>query len=196
MALRLKGGIRRGRYPGLRATVTPRPGDANIGRVTVTLPPSEFLAQNHIRTICTAVQSAAERCPARSIYGHARAFTPLMGQPLEGPVYLRSSTNKLPDLVATLRGEGIRIDVVGRIDAVRGRMRVTYEVLPDAPVTKFVMNLPGGKRGLLVNSEDVCKAAPAQARFVGQNNATRLLRPHLVNRACGRKAKKGRGGRR
>jgi hypothetical protein len=196
MSLRLKGGVRRGRYPGLRATVTPRPGDANIGRVTVTLPPSEFLAQNHIRTICTAVQSAADRCPARSIYGRARAFTPLMGGPLEGPVYLRSSTHKLPDLVATLRGEGIRIDVVGRIDSVRGKMRVTYDVLPDAPVTKFVMNLPGGKRGLLVNSEDVCKAAPAHARFVGQNNATRLLRPHLVNRACHRHAKKGRGGRR
>lgn len=195
-SMRLKGGTRRGRYPALRATVTPRPGDANIGRVTVTLPPSEFLAQNHIKTICTTVQSAAERCPANSIYGHAVAQTPLLGRPLEGPVYLRSSGNKLPDLVATLTGEGIRIDVVGRIDSVRGRMRVSYEVLPDAPVTKFTMSLPGGKRGLLVNSEDVCAAAPAQARFIGQNNASQVLRTPLFNPACRRHAKKRHGGRR
>ncbi len=189
LAFRLGGGTRRGRYPSLRATVTPGAGDANIGRAIVTLPPSEFLAQNHIKTICTLPQSAADRCPAKSIYGHAQALTPLLDQPLEGPVYLRSSQNKLPDLVATLYGKGIRIDVVGRIDAVHGKMRVTYDVLPDAPVTKFVMSLPGGKRGLLVNSEDVCTAPAAQARFFGQNNATQTLRPRLVNPACSGKAK-------
>jgi hypothetical protein len=189
-ALQLGGGTRRGRYPSVRATVTPRPGDANIGRVAVTLPPSEFLAQNHIRTICTLPQSAAERCPAKSIYGRARATTPLLDGPLEGPVYLRSSQHHLPDLVATLHGEGIRIDVVGRIDSVHGRMRVSYEVLPDAPVTSFVMTLPGGKRGLLVNSDDVCTAPPAQALFIGQNNATRRLRPRLTNPKCARGAKR------
>ena len=45
------------------------------------------------RTICTRVQFAADECPKKSVYGHARAFTPLLGKPLEGPVYLRSSNN-------------------------------------------------------------------------------------------------------
>jgi hypothetical protein len=184
LELRLKGGTKRGRYPSLRATVTPRPGDANIGKAVVTLPPTEFLAQEHIRTICTRAQSDAGRCPEGSIYGRARAVTPLLEEPLEGPVYLRASDNKLPDLVAALTGRGIRIDVVGRIDSAGGGMRATYDVLPDAPVTNFTLTLNGGKHGLLVNSDDLCTAAPGRARMAGQNNATTLLAPRLLNSAC------------
>jgi hypothetical protein len=47
LALKLKGGTKRGDYPSLRASVTPHPGDAGIGSAAVTLPPSEFLAQSH-----------------------------------------------------------------------------------------------------------------------------------------------------
>jgi hypothetical protein len=184
VSLELKGGIKRGKYPSLKATVTPRPGDANIGTAAVALPPSEFLAQQHIQTICTKPQFVARRCPPTSVYGHAQAITPLMDEPLEGPVYLRSSGNKLPDLVADISGKGIRIEVVGRIDSVKGGMRATYDVLPDAPVSKFTLTLLGGKRGLLVNSENVCDAAPATARLVGQNNVGVVLHPAVTNRKC------------
>ncbi|HYJ20838.1 MAG TPA: hypothetical protein VEW07_02300, partial [Solirubrobacterales bacterium] len=189
--LRLGGGTKRGKYPSLRATVTPRAGDAGIGKAVVTLPPALFLAQDHIDTICSRVQSAASRCPSGSIYGKARAITPLMDEPLEGPVYLRASDNKLPDLVAELHGRGIRIDVVGRIDSKDGGMRATYDVLPDAPVSKFVLNLKGGKRGLLVNSEDLCASAPARAQLTGHNNLAAKVRPALLNPKCKKKHTKG-----
>jgi hypothetical protein len=193
LSFKLKGGTKRGSYPSLRAELKPRLGDANIGSATVTLPPSEFLEQGHIDTICTRAQFAREACPAGSVYGHARAFTPLLDQPLEGNVYLRASDNKLPDLVAALRGggKGIAIDVSGRIDSFHGGLRATYSVLPDAPVSKFVMTLRGGKRGLLVNSENLCKAtAPANARLVGKNNLGEKLRPRLAIK-CGKKGKRG-----
>jgi hypothetical protein len=188
--LRLKGGTRRGRFPALTATVTPAAGQANIGQVSVNLPPSIFLEQRHIDTVCSRPQSAAGSCPRGSIYGTARAVTPLMDEPLEGPVYLRASDNKLPDLVAALGGRGIRIDVVGRIDSKRGGMRATYDVLPDAPVTKFSLTLAGGKHGLLVNSDNACKAARATARMIGQNNRGIVLKPVVVNSACKKKGKK------
>ncbi len=194
LSLRLKGGTRRGDYPSLRAEVRFRPGDANVRAASVALPPSEFLAQNHIEGICSRVQYAREACPADSVYGRARAFTPLLAQPLEGKVYLRSSNNPLPDLVAALRGGGndLTIDLVGRIDSVRGGLRATYDVVPDAPVSRFVMTLNGGKHGLLVNSEDVCKSLrPANARFIGQNNLVAGLHPRLTA-PCGAK-KGGRG---
>jgi hypothetical protein len=187
--LRLKGGTGRGAYPSLKATVTPRLGNANIGRVSVALPPTEFLAQEHLRSICTQAQFQARRCPSTSVYGHARAATPLMDEPLEGPVYLRASGNAVPDLVADLTGRGIRIEVAGRIDSVKGGMRATYDVLPDAPVRRFTMTLFGGKRGLLVNSDNACAAPPARARMVGQNNRGVILRPRLISSACRRTGK-------
>jgi len=172
-SLKLRGGTKRGDYPSLRAEVKPRPGNANIAKATVTLPASEFLAQNHIKTICTRNQYARGSCPADSVYGHARAFTPLLGQPLEGDVYLRSSEHELPDLVTALRGGGeeIAIDLIGQIDAVGGGLRARFDVVPDAPVSKFVMALRGGKHGLLVNAGNVCAAKQlAKTRFLGHNN--------------------------
>jgi hypothetical protein len=47
---------------------------------------------------------AQRECPAGSVYGHVRAFSPLLDYPLEGPIYLRSSNHKLPDAVLSLRG--------------------------------------------------------------------------------------------
>ena len=47
--------------------------------------------------------------------GHASAVTPLLDQPLEGPVYLRSSSHKLPDLVVDLQGQ-IDIELDGRVN--------------------------------------------------------------------------------
>jgi hypothetical protein len=193
--LRLKGGTKRGRFPSLKATVTPHPGQANIGAAQVNLPPSLFLEQGHIDTICGLGQSAQGKCPPGSIYGKARAITPLMDEPLEGPVYLRASNHTLPDLVASLTGRGIRIDVVGRIDSKGGGMRASYEVLPDAPLTKFSLTLKGGEHGLLVNSDNLCKAiAPATAKLAGQNNTGVVLKPSVINPACkkqGNKHKKG-----
>jgi hypothetical protein len=195
LAFRLKGGTKRGKYPALTATLTARPGDANIARAVVGLPHSEFLAQEHIRTICTRVQFAAAQCPAGSVYGFAKATTPLLDKPLEGPVYLRSSSNPLPDLVAALDGQ-IDIDLVGRIDSVKGGIRNTFEMVPDAPVTKFTLAMKGGKKGLLVNSRDICRSVNrATVELDAQNGKTADQRPALkaTCKAAG-KGKKKRGG--
>ena len=190
LSLKVSGGMKRGDYPKLRAVLKAKPGEANIGKVSVALPHSEFLAQSHIRTICTRVQYAADACPAGSIYGKGRAFTPLLDQPLEGPVYLRSSNNPLPDLVIALKGQ-IEVDLVGRIDQVNGGIRNTFETVPDAPVSKFVLTMQGGKKGLLENSRNLCKgAARATVRMDGQNGKAHDARPVLSN-SCGKTRKKG-----
>jgi hypothetical protein len=195
LAFKLSGGTHRGSLPALRATYTPRPGNANLGAVSVTLPPSIFLEQGHIVSVCTQAQFRNENCPAGSTYGTARAVSPLMEQPLEGPVYLRSSSSALPDLVADLHGRGIRIEVVGHIDKSHGGIRASFEGLPDAPVARFTMSLPGGKQGLLAAAANLC-AHPqhALARFVGQNNATEVTHP-VLKAQCGGGAKKHHRGR-
>jgi hypothetical protein len=195
LKLRLRGGTERGQFPSLRAEVKPRAGDANIGAAKVTLPASEFLEQQHIKTICTRPQFAAEKCPGASVYGSAQALSPLLSQPLQGPVYLRSAPErKLPDLVADLHGGGLglRIEVVGHIDSIHGGLRGTFEGIPDAPVSRFVLNLTGGKKGILVNSEDTCTSPQrGDSRFTGHNNVVSHTRPKLeVNCKKSRHAKK------
>jgi len=188
LALSLTGGTGRNGHPALRAVLNARPGDANIGAATVTLPRSAFLDQAHIRTICTRVQFAADACPKGAQYGYATAFTPLLDEPIQGPVYLRSSDNKLPDLVAALRGV-VDVNVVGRIDSVNGGIRSSFETVPDAPVSKFILRMQGGKKGLIVNSRDLCSADyRATARFSGQNGAAHDFRP-LVKPSCAKQRK-------
>jgi hypothetical protein len=185
IAMRLRGGSRRGKRPSLRVEVRPRPGNANIASAQVTLPDSLFLDQANVDAICTKPQFAAGRCPQASIYGKARAFTPLLEKPLEGPVYLRSSTSTLPDLVFALSGGGVVSHLVGRVDSVGGGIRGTFPVLPDAPVSKFVMTMRGGKRGILQVAENLCaRRQRAKARFTSHSNRGWVLRP-LVRSSCG-----------
>ncbi len=98
----------------------------------------------------------------------------------------------LPDLVAALHSAKIDVNVVGRIDSIKsGRIRNTFEVVPDAPVTKFTLEMQGGKKGLLVNSTNLCnKANRALAAFTGQNGKLHNANPALVPQ-CGGKGSKG-----
>jgi hypothetical protein len=204
LALKLKGGTKRGAHPALTALLRPRPGDANLAAALVTLPHSAFLDQAHIRTVCTRVQYAANGgngggCPAGSVYGHVRAFTPLLDEPLEGPAYLRSSNHKLPDLVFALHGV-VDIEAVGRIDSVKGGIRASFEGIPDAPISKAVIEMQGGRKGLIVNSRNLCAAKNrANVRLTGHNGKVHDFNP-LLKAECGGKGKKkhakhGRAGR-
>ncbi len=189
LAIKLKGGTKRGKFPALKAVVTPRPGDANFARAVVTLPHSAFLEQGHFGTICTRVQFASgggngEACPAASRYGWARAFTPLLAEPLEGPVFLRSSSHNLPDLVLALHGL-VDIDLASRIDSRHGGIRSTFEDVPDAPVSRFILDMQGGRKGLIVNSTDLCTGKHrATANLTGQNGRADRARPLVRAEGC------------
>jgi hypothetical protein len=113
-------------------------------------------------------------------------ITPLLDAPLQGSVYMRASRNRLPDMGLDLNGQ-FDIEQFGRIDSVNGRLRTTFEAIPDAPVTKIVVELAGGSKGLVVNSEDLC-GVPRRAtvRLTGQNGVTNTSRPKYQT-PCGAK---------
>ena len=193
LSLRLKGSVKRSSHPKLIATLTARPGEANIARAQVKLPQAVFLDQSHIGTVCTRVQFAADACPARSVYGKVSATTPLLDYPLAGSVYLRSSSHILPDLVAKLEGpatQPIEIVLVGRTDSVKGALRNTFEAVPDAPVSKFHLELFDGKRGLVEMSDGFCSARRATVQLDGQNGKTYDTRP-VVRAKCAKHKKRG-----
>jgi hypothetical protein len=196
-SLSLKGGTKRGNFPALRASYRPRAGDANASSTVVRLPHSAFLEQGHFRTICTRVQYAANGgggagCPAASVYGHVTAKTPLLDQPLEGPVFLRSSNHNLPDMVLSLHGPPslpIQIEAVGRIDSKEGGIRSSFEGIPDAPITEVRLEMEGGAKGLIVNSTNLCASTNrAEVDLAAHNGKTEVLHP-AVGASCGKKRK-------
>ena len=201
LAMRLKGGTRRGAHPALRAVYSPRAGDANTKKLVLRLPRSAFLKQGHIRTICTRVQFSAgggngERCPKGAIYGHATAWSPLVEEPLSGPVYLRSSNHNLPDFVATLHGI-VDVEAVARIDSKHGGIRATFNQIPDAPLSRVVVNMQGGKKGLIINSKNLCYRPGknrANAKLTGHNGRQEETKPVVRAVKCGKTHRKRHGG--
>jgi hypothetical protein len=203
LSLSLKGKSRRGGNPALTAVLRMPQRGANIARTSVALPHSEFLAQSHLNTTCTRVQYNAGAgggagCPKGSIYGRAAAFSPLLDRPLRGNVYLRSNggARPLPDLVASLDGQ-IQVDLVGYVDAdpKTGGLRTTFARVPDAPVSKFVLKMPGGKKSLLENSTNICRGQD-RARVVMDAQNGRVDRFRLrVRTACGKGARRSRSAR-
>jgi uncharacterized repeat protein (TIGR01451 family) len=195
LKIQLKGATKRIGHPALSAVVTAGPGEANIGSAQVNLPHGEFLDQGNLNKTCTKPVLMAGKCPASSVYGTARAWTPLLDQPLEGPVYLVGGYGyKLPALVAELNGQ-IKVLLVGKVDSGPNKgIRNTFELVPDAPVSRFELEMKGGKKyGLLENSENLCKASKANrranVRFTGQNGKVEQFKPVVANQ-CGKKKSK------
>ena len=84
-------------------------------------------------------------------------------------------------MVAALHGQ-IDVDLAGRIDSVNGGIRSTFDLVPDAPVSKFVLTMKGGKKGLLVNSRNLCAGGNrATVKMDGQNGKFHDFRPKLGN---------------
>jgi hypothetical protein len=195
LEISLLGGTRRASFPKLTAKLRMPAGGANNAGTSVLLPHSEFVENTHFNTICTRVQFASNQCPAGSVYGFATVKTPLIEGALKGPVYLRSSSHTLPDLVVALKGPPslpIEVDVAAHVDSVKGRLRTTFESVPDAPVSEFTLHMKGGAKSLVVNSENLClKPRRAKATFTAQNGKAVTLRPTLRT-SCGKEAARAR----
>jgi hypothetical protein len=207
LKLSLKGATKRAGVPALKAVLTyPKGSYANVKSVSTVLPKSEFIDNAHIGNTCTRVQFNAgagqgAQCPAKSLLGHAIAYSPLIEKPLEGNVYLRSNggERELPDIVAALKGQ-IDVTLVGFIDSVGkknsevSRIRTRFMNVPDAPVSRFVLQLAGAKKGLLQNSANLCKVKNiAQVKATAQNGKIYDTEPAVAN-DCGKKGKKKNAG--
>jgi hypothetical protein len=197
LQLSMTGSTRRAGDPALSATLKAPKGQANLASTTVILPKTMFIDQRHVDGPCTRVQFAADACPASSILGTATAWSPLLEAPLTGPVYFRSNggERRLPDIVADLDGQ-IHVTLAGFIDSVKAgkegsRVRTRFQNVPDAPVSRFVLQLKGGSRGLLQNSVDLCKVPQfATVKAEGQNGKAHDLTQKITT-GCRKGARRG-----
>ncbi len=156
----------------------PQDTQANIARVKVELPKQLPSRLTTLQKACSNAQFEANPagCPAASIVGHAKAITPLIPVPLEGPAYFVSHGGEaFPSLIIVLQGYGVTVDLVGStfINEKTGVTSSTFKTVPDQPVGSFELTLPEGKYSALAANANLCKqkklAMPTE--FVAQNGA-------------------------
>ncbi len=183
LSLKLTGALGRRGHPGVHAVLRTQPGEADPSMLAVTLPPSELLDNSHFGTVCTRPAFAAEQCPPGARLGSAEVTSPLLERPLIGSAYLRSSTGGLPNLALSLNGQ-IHIDAIARIDAVNGGLRTTFQTIPDVPLGTVVLDLKGGSKGLIQNSEPLCGSQRNASVVMHGQNGKRLSRQLPLELAC------------
>jgi hypothetical protein len=185
-------------HPGVRAVLTQGPGQANLRKVTVKLPLSLALDPNRAQgdDLCEFADGLRVNCPARSIIGRARAFTPVLNRPLTGPVYFVKNVRihprtgnpirTLPTLLIPLKGE-VDIHLRATSDTQRGKLVNTFSSVPDAPVSRFELTLRGGRRGILIVNGNPCRRNRiADVQMDGQNGKRRD-RGVKIGMPCGKR---------
>jgi uncharacterized repeat protein (TIGR01451 family) len=181
-----KGQTHSGKHPTLTATLTQPAHQANPHRVRVTLPLSLALDPLNTKHVCPyqvakKVGSGPVPCPANSIVGSASAVTPLLSKPLSGKVYLVQGIkiihghkfHTLPTLLVALRGQ-IALNLRSQTAVVgKGALVSDFKTVPDAPVSRFVLTINGGPKGILVitgNHLNICKKPQvSSAKLYAQN---------------------------
>jgi hypothetical protein len=138
----------------------PQGTQANIKSVKVDLPKQLPSRLTTLQKACTAAQFNANPagCPAASVVGHAKAITPIIPVPLEGPAYFVSHGGEaFPSLIVVLQGYGVTIDLVGTTFISKaGITSSTFKTVPDQPVTSFELTLPQGKFSALAANGNLC----------------------------------------
>jgi hypothetical protein len=155
----------------------PQGTQANIARVKVDLPKQLPSRLTTLQKACTAAQfdTNPAGCPAASFIGHARAVTPILPVPLEGPaIFVSHGGEAFPSLVLVLQGYGVTIDLVGTTFISKaGITSSTFKTVPDQPVSSFELTLPQGKFSALTALGNLCTSKLAMpTEFVAQNGMT------------------------
>jgi hypothetical protein len=147
---------------------------ANIHLVKVELPKQLPSRLSTLQKACTEATFNANpaTCPATSIIGHAKAITPILPEPLEGPAYFVSHGGAAwPELIMVLQGYGFTIDLHGEtLISKSGVTSSTFHAIPDEPVTSFELTLPAGRYSALTGLGNLCKGTLTMpTQFIAQN---------------------------
>lgn len=139
----------------------PKNGEANIRSVKVELPKQLPSRLPTLQKACLDATFNANpaACSAESRVGYAKATTPILPVPLEGPAYFVSHGGaKFPELVIVLQGDGVTLDLHGETFInKKGITSSTFHTIPDDPVGSFELNLPQGPYSALAAPVAPCE---------------------------------------
>jgi hypothetical protein len=160
--------------PDLTTEITQGLDEANQKRVEAILPNTVQANNAALNKQCDPSlfpldPSVPQSCPANTQVGTAVARTPLLSQPLQGPVYLIKNAGLLPRVGLDLKGP-LPARIIGnatptadlRLDNVFGDVPPG---LPDVPLSSFRLTFGGGPGGLIVATDAACEG-PSQYNAV------------------------------
>jgi DNA-binding beta-propeller fold protein YncE len=169
---------------------------ANIRSVKVDLPMQLPSRLTTLQKACvdSVFNANPAGCPAASKVGTAKAITPIVPVPLEGPAYFVSHGGaKFPELIVVLQGYGVRIDLHGETFINKaGITSSTFRTIPDQPVGTFELTLPQGPGSALAATGNLCKSVLRMpTAFTAQNGMTIKQSTPITATGCAKhKAKK------
>jgi hypothetical protein len=167
-------------------------GEAGLLRAQVAIPPDLNPDLNLLGNRCSPAQFLASSCPPNSVMGSAIATSPLLTQPLSGPVVL-VDTGGIPNFGLDLRGQ-LHLQLQGSLSLEKV---VTFDGLPDIPISHFQLTFTPSP-GLLIASRNLCVPPPPNfhADFLGYNGKSASVDAAATVDGCGGalgKCKKGKG---
>jgi hypothetical protein len=163
----------------LTIDVTAKPGEANVAKTDIQLPPQLPSRVNTLHHACLVAQFEANpaACPPEAVIGTATVTTPVLANPLVGPIILVSYGNAaFPDAEAVLQGEGVTAILDGKTNIEHSITYSNFDTIPDVPFASFRAELPAGPHSIfgafLPESahESLCgQKLTIPTRLVGQN---------------------------
>jgi hypothetical protein len=157
--------------PPLTTIVSQPEEQAGVRRVEVVLPKDVGADLEVLENVCPTAQFESHACPPESIVGTGEATTPLLNEPLRGPVALVEPTQPgLPRLGLDLQG-ALPTQLFGSFvfTPLPGN---AFDGLPDIPISRFALEFEADN--LVLTARGLC--SPPAPRFgltfEGYNGAT------------------------
>jgi hypothetical protein len=187
----------RARGAGLKAKIVyPKTPQANIAKVKVSLPKQLPSRLTTLQKACpdSVFKTNPSNCPAGSRIGTAKAITPILPEPLRGPVYFVSHGGAaFPDLTIALQGYGVTFNLIGTTFISKaGITSTSFKQVPDVPIGSFELTLPQGPSSALAANGNLCASKlKMPTAFIAQDGAEiHQATPIAVTGCSKHKAKK------
>jgi hypothetical protein len=171
-------------------------GQANIAKLKVDLPKQLTPRLSTLQDAClaTVIEVDPARCPAASIVGSVTVITPVLHEPLVGPVYMVSHGRAAsPGVEFVLQGEGVTVEEVGQTSLQHGILAATFRSLPDVPISTLGLVLTEGPHSLFAANlpararRSMCGQSLAMpTEITGQNGAVLKQTTKLAVYGCRR----------